>query len=134
MRKFARSAGVASDSLHDQASGTPITRPSTRWTTIWSRVTRTFWMRGSAGLVTMLVPRFKNNSQMSSDQSANPVQFAGAEAVAASDLERLEPELAGFVIQFNMNVRRFSTIEAREKETVRSPDTTDSRHLKFFSN
>jgi hypothetical protein len=41
-RKFARWTGVASDNRQDQASGTLMTRPSTRSAMIWFLVTRTF--------------------------------------------------------------------------------------------
>jgi len=67
---------------------------------------------------------------MPPDQSANHVQLVGREALAAGEHQRLKPKLAGFVLAFYVDVRRFGTVEAREKEPIRSRDTPDSRHTR----
>ena len=67
---------------------------------------------------------------MGPDEAANRAQFPGAEAMAAGKLKRFEPELAGLVLPFHMNVRRLAAVEAREEEPIRSRNTSDSRHSK----
>jgi len=67
---------------------------------------------------------------MGPDEAANQVQLSGAEAMVAGKLKRLEPELAGLVLPFHMNVRRLVAVEAREEEPIRPRNTSDSRHSK----
>jgi hypothetical protein len=70
---------------------------------------------------------------MGPDEAANRAQFPGAEAMAAGKLKRLEPELAGLVLPFHMNVRRLAAVEAGEEEPIRPGNTSDSRHLAGIS-
>src|SRR5271157_392137 len=87
-------------------------------------------MRGPyPALATVLIPRFQNSSQMAPDKAPDQVQFPSAEAMAAGKLKRLEPELAGLVLAFHMDVRQLAAVEACEKEPVRPGNTSDSRHL-----
>jgi hypothetical protein len=67
---------------------------------------------------------------MGPDEAANQAQLSGAEAMAAGKFKRFEPELAGLVLPFHMNVRRLAAVEAREEEPIRSRNTSDSRHSK----
>jgi hypothetical protein len=50
--------------------------------------------------------------------------------MGAGKLKRFEPELAGLVLAFHMNVWRLAAIEAREEEPIRPRNTSDSRHSK----
>jgi len=67
---------------------------------------------------------------MGPDEAANQAQLSGAEAMAAGKLKWFEPELAGLVLPFHMNVRRLGAVEAREEEPIRPRNTSDSRHSK----
>src|SRR2546426_12073733 len=126
-RTFARCFGVASDSRQDQARGTLMTRPSTRCAIISSSVSRTSWMRGSL-LAAVFMPCLQNLAALRSDDSANRVQFVGAEAVTSGQLDRFEPELAGTALSLHVYVRRFIAVEAREEEPIRPRDALDSWH------
>src|SRR3990170_3665273 len=101
-RKRARCSGVASDRRQDQASGTLMTRPSARRAMISSSVTRTCSMRGSV-LAAVFMPCLQNRCAMGGDQPANGIQLSGAEAVAASQLDRFEPELARAVLSLDVH-------------------------------
>ena len=48
--------------------------------------------------------------------------FSCAEAVATSQLDRLEPELAGVVLSFDVHVRRLIAVEAGEEDPIRPRD------------
>src|SRR5438552_2485795 len=72
-RKLARCAGVASESRHDQARGTLMTRPSARHATISSLVTRTSRMRGS-GPAAVLIPRLHDLLVMLSNDLADALR------------------------------------------------------------
>ena len=74
-----------------------MTRPSTRCAIISSSVSRTSWMRGSL-LAAVFMPCLQNPAALRSDDSANRVQFVGAEAVTSGQLDRFEPELAGALL------------------------------------
>jgi hypothetical protein len=52
---------------------------------------------------------------MGVDDTANDIQISGAEAVATSQLDRVEPELAGPVLSLDVHVRRLITVEAGKK-------------------
>ena len=65
---------------------------------------------------------------MGLDDSANPIQLSGAEAVITGKSKRLKPEFAGLVLALYMNVRRFIAVKAREEEPIRPGDTSDSWH------
>src|SRR6266542_5420196 len=131
-RKSARCWGVASDRRQDQASGTLMTRPSARCAMISSPVTRTCWMRGSV-LATMFIPCLQYHCAMGVDEPADDVQLSGAEAVATSQLDRLEPELAGAVLSLDVHVRRPIAVEAAEEDPIRPRDALDSWHCGLFA-
>src|SRR5260370_625238 len=88
-------------------------------------------MRGSLPtLVTVLIPRFQDSSQVDPDERRNEVQLTGAEAMTAGKPKRFEPKLAGLVLPFHMNVRWLAAVEAREEDSIRPTNTADSRHSK----
>src|SRR2546426_392528 len=101
-----------------------MTRPSTRCAIISSSVSRTSWMRGSL-LAAVFMPCLQNLAALRSDDSANRVQFVGAEAVTSGQLDRFEPELAGTALPLHVYVRRFIAVEAREEEPIRPRDALD---------
>src|SRR5438094_8755944 len=61
------------------------------------------------------------------------VQLSGAEAVATSQLDRLEPELAGAVLSLDVHVRRLIAVEAGEEEPIGPRDALDSWHCGIFA-
>src|SRR5436309_1329518 len=131
-RKCARCWGVASDRRQDQASGTLMTRPSARCAMISSPVTRTCWMRGSV-LAAMFMPCLQYRCAMGVDEPADDVQLSGAEAVATSQLDRLEPELAGAVLSLDVHVRGLIAVEAGEEDSIGPRDALDSWHCRIFA-
>jgi len=70
---------------------------------------------------------------MGLDDSANHIQLPGAEAVIASEPERLQPKLAGSVLTLHMEVGWLVAIEAHEEEPIRPGNVLDSRHSSFGS-
>jgi hypothetical protein len=62
------------------------------------------------------------------DEPANDIQFSSAEAVAASYLDRFDPELAGAVLSFDVHVCRLVAVEAGEENSVRPRDALDPWH------
>src|SRR5262249_16469045 len=123
-RKRARCLGVASERRHDHARGTLMTRPSASRATISSAVTRTCWMRGSV-LTAVLMPCLQNGCVMDTDQAPDGIHFPSAEAVAASEFDRLEPELARAPLPLDVHVWRLVAVEAGEEESIRSPAPLD---------
>src|SRR3989442_1479558 len=75
-----------------------------------------------------VMPCLQNLAALRSDDSANRVQFVGAEAVTSGQLDRFEPELAGTALSLHVYVRRFIAVEAREEEPIRPRDALDSWH------
>src|SRR5690348_15771125 len=127
MRNLARCAGVASDSRHDQANGTLITRPSDNRATISFLVMRTSSIRGSL-FAAVLIPRLQYRCAMRHDDPADHIQLPGSKTVIACQLQRLKPELASLVFLLDMDVRRLAAIETREEEPVRPGNTANARH------
>lgn len=115
--KFARWAGVASESRHDQARGTLITRPSTRYAVIASTATLMSRILGSL-LTTVLIPCLQNVILMLIDHPPNRTQFSRRETVIRSELDRIQPELAGFPLTPDVDVNGFITIETVKEEPV----------------
>jgi hypothetical protein len=70
---------------------------------------------------------------MGVDDPANDIQLSGAEAVAASQFDRFEPELAGAVLSLDVHVRRLIAVEAGEEDPVRPRDALDSWHSEMFA-
>ena len=105
--KFARSAGVASESLHDHASGTLMMRPSTRKAVMASPVTFMSQMRASA-LTAVLMPCLHDEIIMLFYQSPDRIQLAGRKTVIRREFDWIEPELARLplVTCMNRKVRR----------------------------
>ncbi len=69
-------------------------------------------------LPAVLIPRLQDSSEVGFDEAANPAQLSGTETLAASESERLEPELAGLLLPLHMKMWRLATVEAREEEPV----------------
>jgi hypothetical protein len=70
---------------------------------------------------------------MGVDEPANDIQLSSAEAVAASQLDRFEPKLAGAVLSLDVHVRRLVAVEAGEENPVRPRDALDSWHSEMFA-
>jgi hypothetical protein len=59
---------------------------------------------------------------MGTDQTPDGIQFPSAETVAASEFDRLQPELAGAPLSLDVHVCRLVAVEAGEEESVRPRD------------
>ena len=68
---------------------------------------------------------------MGVDDPANGIQLSGTEAVAASQLDRFEPELAGAVL--SLHVHGLVAVEAGEEHAVRPGDVRDPWHSGLFA-
>ena len=65
---------------------------------------------------------------MGVDDPANHIQLSGVEAVATSQLDRFEPELARAVLSLDVHVRRLIAVKAGEEDPVRPRNALDSWH------
>src|SRR5574341_2517127 len=65
---------------------------------------------------------------MSVEKPADGIDVGSTEAVVASQLERVEPELAGGVVSLDVHMRRFVAVEAREEHPVWARDALDPWH------
>lgn len=126
-RKCARCAGVASDNRHDHASGTLITRPSSRYATIVSDVILTSRIRGSV-LATMLMPCLRNCIVMNFDHPPYDIQLPGSKAVICCKLNGFKPEFTRPVFSPNVHMNRLITVKTIKEEPVRSRDVFDPWH------
>ena len=78
-RHFARCAGMASESRHDHASGTLITRPSARWAVIVSSDTSTRAILVSV-LTAVLMPSLNDGRLIVDNYPSTLVEFPGSES------------------------------------------------------
>jgi hypothetical protein len=62
------------------------------------------------------------------DEPANSIQLGSAKAVAPSELDRGEPELARRVLSLDMRVWRLVAVEAGEEDPIRPRDALDPGH------
>lgn len=61
-------------------------------------------------------------------QPTNGIQLSSAKTVAACQLDRIEPKLAGAVLSLDVHVRRLVTVEAGEEEPIRPGDVLNPWH------
>jgi hypothetical protein len=108
---------VASESRHDQASGTLITRPSIKWAVIVSSVTSTWSMRDST-LTAELMPGLGDSLFVDPNETPDLVQFPCAETGIPCHRDGRQPELCLLSIVTNMHMhlnrscrRRTSTVQ-----------------------
>ena len=59
---------------------------------------------------------------------SNPVYFSFREAVVAGEFNRLQPELTYYSLTLDVNMHRFVTVEAIEKEPVGAGNILDRGH------
>src|SRR5437879_11910578 len=132
-RKLARWAGVASESRQDQARGTLITRPSARYATISSFVTRTSRIRGSAPAA-VVIRRLHDLLLMLSNDLADPSQLVCCKPIVPREHQRAQPELAGAAVSLHVDMGRLVAIEAREEEPYGPgmPLTRGTQGLQLF--
>src|SRR5688572_18196432 len=123
----ARWAGLAAASLHDQASGTLITRPSPRCAVIASSVTSTRSILAPP-LAAVLIPRLQYPGPMVFNIRPDDVQLPARESVIQGQRDRLEPELAHHPLAADVHVPRLPAVEAVEKEPIRARDSGNARH------
>jgi hypothetical protein len=124
-RKLLRCSGVASDSLHDQASGTLISRPSDSTATIASSVTFSVTIRGSS---TVLMPYLDHLCEALHYQFPNLIEFLRTESIIPRKRNWFKPKLARAAIAFDMHMHELVTIEAIKEQPVRSRDIRNRRH------
>lgn len=124
-RNLLRCSGVASDSLHDQASGTLISRPSESTATIASSVTFSVTIRGSS---TVLMPNLYDLREAIHYQFPNLIEFLRTEAIIPRERYRFKPKLARAAIALNMHMHGLVAIEAIKEQPVRSRDIRNRWH------
>src|SRR5262245_44304784 len=122
-----RCSGFASLNRHDQANGTLITRPSTRWKVICSSVTETPLTRGSA-LTAVLIPRLLNLCQFCHDDGTDLVQLTSRKCVILRQRDGLQPKLAHHSFPTNMHMHWLVAVETVEVKPIGSGNILDGGH------
>jgi hypothetical protein len=79
-------------------------------------------------LTTVLIPCLQNEILMLLDHPPNPAQFPRRETVIPSELDRIQPELAGFPFAPDVDVNGFITIETVKEKPVWTRNTPYPRH------
>ena len=125
--QFARCAGVASDSRHDHASGTLITRPSTRWAVIVSSLTSTWSIRDST-LTAVFIPGLYNQRFVHHNETTNLVEFSWTESMIPRQFDRRQPEFGVLPIAADMDVHGLVAIKTVEEEPVRPRNAGNPWH------
>lgn len=124
-----RCAAEASESRHDHARGTLMTRPSARRAVIDSSSTVTNMIRGSL-IAAVFIPCLQNQLQILNDYRTDPVQLARSKPVVVPKSYRTEPEFAHHALALYMDVHRLAAIETVEKNAIRTADSLDARHFR----
>src|SRR5437870_3827046 len=111
--QFARCAGVASASRHDHASGTLMTRPSTKRAVMVSSVTSTCAIRFST-LTAVLMPSLNNGRFLLDNETTDLVELAGTEPMIPCQFNRRQPELCLLPFAADVDVHGFVAVETVE--------------------
>ena len=82
----------------------------------------------SSVLTAVVMPCLQNRCAMSGDQPTNGIQLSSAKTVAACQLDRFEPKLAGAVLSLDVHVRGIVAVEAGEEKPIRPGDALDPWH------
>src|SRR3990172_834802 len=125
--QFARCAGVASDSRHDHARGTLITRPSINLAVIVSSVTSTCAIRCST-LTAVLMPRLDNGRVVFNNKMTDLVEFSRTESMIPRQGHGRQPELRVLPVPTNVDVHRFVAVETIEIEPIWPLNAGDCGH------
>lgn len=127
-RQLARWVGVASDSRHDHARGTLITRPSTKCAVIVSSVTSTRAIRDST-LTAVLMPCLDDRRFMCDDEPTDLIQLARTEPMVPCQGHGRQPKLGLLPIAPHVDVHGLVTVETVEEEPIRSRNAGNPRHV-----
>jgi hypothetical protein len=79
-------------------------------------------------LTAVLMPSLSNSRFVIYDYPSDFVEFSGREPSIPGERHRVEPELGLDTLTPHMHVDRLATVEAVEKEPVRSGNASDPRH------
>lgn len=104
IRKFCRSALVASDKRQDQISGTEIHRPSINWAIISSSVTWMALSLGSTGSSAVFMPCLNYLCLMGLNQFFDCGQFDSRKSAITGKANRRKPEFGQSFVSLNMNM------------------------------
>ena len=116
--QLARWAGVASDSRHDHARGTLITRPSTKCAVIVSSVTSTRAIRDST-LTAVFMPCLDDRRFVFDDKPTDLIQLARTEPMVPCQCRGRQPKLCVLPITSQVDVHGFVAVETIEEEPIR---------------
>src|SRR5947207_10001188 len=131
--QFTRWACVASDSRHDHASGTLITRPSTRCAVIVSSVTSTRAIRDST-LTAVLMPCLDDRPLVYDDKSTDLIQLARTEPMIPCQGHGRQPKLGVLAIAPDVDVHRLNAVETVEEERIWPRNIRNPRHVAALPN
>src|SRR5262249_10514695 len=127
-RQAARSSAVACAKRGYQASGAAMVRPSANSTDKVSSLTATPVAKAARlSAAEERMPTLQQLRLMLLDQLPDAIDFLAAEAVAALQPYRVEPELRLAVVALNRDVRRLATVTDVEEEVER-PAAERRRH------
>ena len=126
--QLARWAGVASDSRHDHARGTLITRPSTKCAVIVSSVTSTRAIRDST-LTAVFMPCLDDRRFVFDDKPTDLIQLARTEPMVPCQCRGRQPKLCVLPITSQVDVHGFVAVETIEEEPIRPGNTGNPRHV-----
>src|SRR5262249_37084458 len=127
-RQEFRSSPVAWARRGDQASGAAMVRPSASSTDRVSSLTATLVARAALrATAEELMPALQQPLPMRLHQTPDAIDFLPAEAVAAFEPDRVEPELGLTIVALDVHVRRLAAIAGVEEEPER-PATEHRRH------
>jgi hypothetical protein len=130
--QLARCAGVASDSRHDHANGTLMTRPSTKCAVIVSSLTWTRVIRDST-LTAVLMPCLDDRRFVLNDEPTDVIQLTWAEPMVPRQCHRRQPELGVLLIPTYVDVHGLGAIETVEEKPVRTRNPGNPWHLESRS-
>jgi hypothetical protein len=89
-------------------------RPSVRCAVISSSDTSTLAINGSVAAA-VFIPGMNDRLQVFPEQPAYPIQLPGRKAMVMSQRQRSEPELAGLLVPFDVDMHGLVTVETIEE-------------------
>src|SRR2546428_8669853 len=123
-RHSRRCASVASSTRGNHARGADNSRPSARTTVSRSSVTVTSTAVASTLMAEMGIPGLFESYAILDQERPQTIDFGRPKAMGLGKTDRLEPKLRDVVTMFNIDVRRFGSLEAIKEE----PEAGYSQH------
>jgi len=130
--QLARCAGVASDSRHDHANGTLMTRPSTKCAVIVSSLTSMRAIRDST-LTAVLMPCLDDRRFVLNDEPTDVIQLAWAKPMVPRQCHGRQPEFGVLSVPTHVDVHGLVAIETVEEKPIRTRNSGNPRHVESRS-